>query len=268
MFLIRTLVWKFQKISSPSTACFIQNLIQAVKGRSTRFYFEDKTGLFYAKDGKTHYFANMERGFALYSGGLEHRCKKLLASYMISDFELNRDDVVIDCGANYGDLFLALSDKIKPSNYFSFEPGEDEYKCLKKNARDGNNFNVALSNETGEQDFFVSSSGGDSSLIEPKTFTDIIKSSTKTLDSVIVDNNIKRIKLLKLEAEGFEPEILEGAMQSLSICEYVAIDGGNERGVNEEETFSVQTNILLKNGFEMMGVYFKWGRALFKNMNI
>ena len=51
--------------------------------------------------------------------------------------------------------------------------------------------------------------------------------------------------MFKLEAEGFEPEILEGSKQSINIVEYVALDGGEERGIAEAETLSKATNFLL-----------------------
>jgi hypothetical protein len=69
--------------------------------------------------------------------------------------------------------------------------------------------------------------------------------------------------LLKIEAEGYEPEILKGAGKMLERCEYIAVDGGYERGVKCEQTFTTITNYLLKNNFEMKDIYFPWHRALF-----
>lgn len=79
----------------------------------------------------------------------------------------------------------------------------------------------------------------------------------------MITNAIERVKLFKLEAEGFEPEILRGALAVLDRIEYVAIDGGYERGVDCEQTFSHQTNLLTEHGFKMLDVNLKWGRALF-----
>ena len=85
------------------------------------------------------------------------------------------------------------------------------------------------------------------------------------LDNLIKNLGIKKIKLLKLEAEGFEPEILQGALSVIPICEYIAVDGGYERGQNQEQTFTTLTNILLENNFEIHDINFSWCRALFKN---
>ena len=85
------------------------------------------------------------------------------------------------------------------------------------------------------------------------------------LDDLINKLAIKKIKLLKLEAEGFEPEIIEGASNVIPICEYIAIDGGYERGKKQEQTFTVITNQLIQNNFDIVDINFSWQRALFKN---
>ena len=78
---------------------------------------------------------------------------------------------------------------------------------------------------------------------------------------------INKVKILKLEAEGFEPEILRGAGDRLKDIEYIAIDGGYERGISEEETFTTLTNFLIKKNFQILDIYFPWYRGLFKNSN-
>ena len=67
---------------------------------------------------------------------------------------------------------------------------------------------------------------------------------TTTLNKFFKKSKLGKIKLLKLEAEGYEPEILLGANKILDKIEYIAIDGGYERGKNSEETLSSQLNFL------------------------
>ena len=62
------------------------------------------------------------------------------------------------------------------------------------------------------------------------------------------------MKCLKLEAEGAEPEILEGLGDKLSLVEYICTDLGYERGVHCESTFLAVTNFLLSKGFELIDV--------------
>lgn len=136
---------------------------------------------------------------------------------------------------------------------------------LKNNVKRSENlFDMALGNVDSELVFYTATSKGDSSLIEPEVWTEKIVVQVIRLDSFIEEKQIPSIKLLKLEAEGFEPEILEGLGNMLDRCEYVAVDGGYERGVDREQTLTTCTNYLLSNGFEMVDIYFAWSRALYK----
>ena len=92
---------------------------------------------------------------------------------------------------------------------------------------------------------------------------------TLTLDNFIYKENLsnKRIKLLKLEAEGFEPEVLLGGKNSLKNIEYICADLGPERGVAENLTVVEVNEILERAGFSMQ--YFNnCYRAIYKNKNL
>ena len=52
----------------------------------------------------------------------------------------------------------------------------------------------------------------------------------------------------------------------LDRIDYIALDGGNERGAAEEETFSNLANVLLLQEFELISVNFKSSRALFRRL--
>ena len=116
-------------------------------------------------------------------------------------------------------------------------------------------------NADGELEFFVSSQGADSSLIEPLSFDDKIKVPVKRLESYVSS----KIKLLKLEAEGAEPEILEGLGDKLDLVEYVSADLEYERGIQCESTLVPVTNYLLEHDFELVDVSHGRICALYKN---
>ena len=175
------------------------------------------------------------------------------------------DDIVIDCGANYADLWINLSHRIKPKNYITYEPGPQEHEVIKINAPFGTHNKVALSDRIGTTEIFMNSQNADSSLIEPETYSHIIETPVSTIDAESDRNRIKTIKLLKLEAEGNEPEVLAGAEKTIPNIEYIALDGSPERGKKKEETFSTIANMLLKQNFTLIQVNLKLGRALFKN---
>jgi len=240
------------------------NLKSAIRGRPVRFEYDDATELFFARDGEDrHAFGDLGRGRWLYKRGLAHRAETLWKSYTLQAVELSQNDVVIDCGANYADLWLTLKHKIRPENYITFEPGKREHAAIRLNAPHAraNNIGLGATNET--LTFYVNEGEADSSFIQPASYAHTVEIQTVSLDSYLTSNAIAHVKLFKLEAEGFEPEVLQGARAVLDRIEYVAIDGGYERGVDCEQTFTHQTNLLAEHGFKMLDVNLKWGRALF-----
>lgn len=181
----------------------------------------------------------------------------------MNHIKFGENDIVIDCGANYGDLFLELSKYIKEENYITFEPSLSEFKCIEKSLPLANNFQVGLSDRPGELMFYLSSNEGDSSFIKPQSYTHTISSEVTTLDIFKKKENLKSCKLLKLEAEGYEPEILDGAISFLTICDYVAVDGGPER--YGQPTFQAVDNQLNESGFKLIDRFKSKHRALYKN---
>jgi len=211
--------------------------------------------------GTTH------RGAWLYRNGIEERGRFLYNSYCLQNITFKTGDVVIDCGANSGDLFLEMCDRVNGSDYIAFEPNPVDYVALKYNVKKGGAraYNLALGDISASMQFCVSTKEGDSSLVEPIMYEQVIQVNVIMLFDFIKSNCIETIKLLKLEAEGFEPEILYGLGDSLKCIEYIALDGGYERGVHKQQTLIHCTNYLIFNGFEWVDEYYPWSRFLFRN---
>jgi FkbM family methyltransferase len=206
------------------------------------------------------------RGFWLYSQGIANRGVSIFESYFLDLIDFSSGDVVIDCGANYADLYIHLSQLVSDIRYITFEPSPKEYECVLRNAPGQEHHQSALSKISGPIDFYVSSKGADSSIIEPVDgYTDVLSIEAIRLNDFA--NVIPDIKLLKLEAEGAEPENLEGALEILDRIQYIAADGGAERGTSEHSTIESITNTLLNHGFELLCLDIKSGkgRALFRN---
>ena len=206
-------------------------------------------------------FRHERQGHMAYKDGLAPRARDLGRSYFLDRIDFNAGDAVLDCGANVGDFYLwFLLNKID-IDYTGFEPSPVEFSCLRKNVEGQSVHNIGLWNKTDELTFYVSSQGADSSLIEPRHYDEKIVVQTKRLESMIE----RPVKLLKLEAEGAEPEILEGLGDKLSSIEYITADLGYERGVEAESTLVPTINFLLVRNFELVEV----GRgrlcALFRN---
>ena len=75
-----------------------------------------------------------------------------------------------------------------------------------------------------------------------------INVKTKTLDHLLKDE--KSIGLIKLEAEGHEPEVLEGSLETLKKTKYITVDVGPER--NHKSTFDSVHLILTNASFQIL----------------
>ena len=124
---------------------------------------------------------------------------------------------VLDIGANIGEYSSYLSKFIRPYEgiCIGFEPRNDIIKRLKRNVTEDNFLaeQVALSNKAGVADLFLPANHGRSSLVPQKEFTGFKteKVTLISLDSYVRGNNLSPIVFIKIDVEGHELEVLEGA---------------------------------------------------------
>ena len=257
---------------SPKLSCDLNNIRQKFFRRNFFFHYDKSLNLYYVcEENLKMYFPDRLRGIHTYSYGIMNRATQLIQTYNLELIKFSNNDVVIDCGANYGDLYTWLKSKDLNINYISFEPSPLEFKCLQLNCLNQNNNNIALSDINGDINFFLKTDSGDSSTIEPSTgYTEKIKVKSCTLSSYVLNNKIQKIKFLKIEAEGSEPEVLKGSKEILSRVDYIGVDGSPERGIKNETTIDYAIEFLNKNGFkvEASNINKNYAKALFKNKNI
>ena len=70
---------------------------------------------------------------------------------------------------------------------------------------------------------------------------------------------------MRIEAEGAEPEVLQGSKATLEKTNFVLIDVGPERGKNHDITLKDSFNFLIDNNFRLLNVGFPRINGLFKN---
>jgi FkbM family methyltransferase len=211
-----------------------------------------------------------------YRKGIGIRLEMLAKSYGYQEFyEIKRDDIVIDIGANIGEFSIfcsALGAKV-----IAFEPDENVANLLRKNISEWKEcdqlvevYNKAISNINGEATFYLKPLEADSTLIAPTKPEKYIPAKVDCirLDDFIINHKITKIKLLKCDAEGAEPEVVFGCEKIFPIIDYVAIDCGPER--NGKPTFKDVIPYLSANGFKILSEPEKTSRGLVvaKNMLI
>jgi FkbM family methyltransferase len=236
-------------------------LFSILRKSPNRIYI--KENFYYNKELDWRFFNN-KQGLYAYGDGFKKRKEELLSSYLIKNLEFKDKDNIIDIGANNGDFYLCFEKNIY---YHGFEPSPIVFSNLKYNIKNQNVYNLGVSNIEGKNiEFFLSDETADSSILPINNYTKKINIETITLDKIIHKIQ-KKIKLIKVEAEGYEPEILQGLKRYINEVEYITIDCGFERGIKRESTIAECSNYLIQNNFKMIDFGFPRLVALFKNLN-
>jgi FkbM family methyltransferase len=207
-------------------------------------------------NGSEKFFGYRKQGLMAFGNGIAQRGNTIGKDYLLDNINFEHHDVIIDIGANTGDLKIYFDNKGIDINYMGFEPGLIEFECLKRNNPTGQSYQIGLGNEDTSAFFYYKPEFGDSSLVEMAGYTKKYEVQVNRFSSIMdkLQMGNKKIKLVKLEAEGFEPEIISGMGDYLNNIEYITADLGFERGVAQETTApSVLNNLLLQN-FEILNI--------------
>lgn len=172
---------------------------------------------------------------------------------------------ILDCGANIGEVGSYFKFNNISFNYFCFEPFELVAKCLKFNHPDAKIFNVGLSNSNGIKTFYLKNDTNDSSILELTDYDSKIEINTCRLETINEIKILDIIHLLKIDGEGYEPEILKGTINFFNKILYIAVDVSPER---RNESTDLQVIKILKEDFNLLIHNTKRGTMLFKNKHI
>lgn len=153
-----------------------------------------------------------------YYSGIEGDFEKkfqLIVKKLVKD-----NGCVIDVGANIGITSIILSHYLPNSTVYAIEPSKKAFRTLKKNIKINNiknvkSFNFASADRDTEFRFNENSAYGHINLNNNSQFNSapIIGKKIDTF----VNNFVKdsRINFIKIDVEGFEPQILEGAKKTI-----------------------------------------------------
>jgi len=233
-------------------------------------FYSSNTKIYYKKN---HYYLNSpnwrfslrKAGVYFYLKGIKRRIDSLGKNYFIDKLEIKENDIIIDCGANNGDFYLCFDKRI---NYYGIEPSPTVFENLKFNVRNQNLINKGLwSTNEKKIKFYLKDEGGDSSIIKINKFEKIIEIETIKLDSLI-EKIEKKIKLIKIDGEGSEPEILRGLSNKINLVEYITVDMGLERGEKQLSTVDECRKYLESRDFKLINYNKKRMTGLFKNLNV
>jgi FkbM family methyltransferase len=127
--------------------------------------------------------------------------------------EVETNDIVVDCGAHIGGFSKAYQSFAKV--ILAFEPSPRNFSCLLENVNKQSVIvhKCALSNNEEKMKLFLSGNATDDSFLTPDLDAtgEFVEVPVVRLDDYILRNySMSSIDFLKLEAEGYEPEVLLG----------------------------------------------------------
>ena len=144
---------------------------------------------------------------------------------------------IFDVGANEGRWIDSVNEFFKKPNIHAFEPSEKEFQILKEKYSEERNIvlnNFALGEMEDEQYFNINYKGGLNSFYDvnqntnwfrrqqnnKKVFNENFtlkkeKVSINTIDNYLISKNIEFIDIVKIDTQGYEPKVLEGALNAL-----------------------------------------------------
>jgi FkbM family methyltransferase len=156
-----------------------------------------------------------------------------LTNFLLSNFSGRRECNFIDVGANIGYFSCLLSKLAGPSGkVLAFEPETQNFALLKDNIRDNRLNNVELHayalgarDGTAKLGLYKPGNRGRHSMVD-KNVKSTIEVPIRKLDDVIAESGYgdRHWSLIKIDVEGYEPFVLEGAERTLARTEMLVIE--------------------------------------------
>jgi len=146
-------------------------------------------------------------------------------------------NTVIDIGANVGQFAIEIRKILPGAQIYSFEPVKKCFEQLNINMKRDcafRSFNFALGAEEGEAVINISTYTPSSSILPMSNEHKILFPHAqdgkkevvliKKLDNVLLDLNLKKEILVKVDVQGFENKVLKGGINTFSIAKAVLIE--------------------------------------------
>ncbi len=177
---------------------------------------------------------------------------------LIKNISEKKSTLIFDCGSNFGFYSLYLASLNESNKAIALEASPNTFKELQKNIKLNNfenitPYNLAITDKDNEKiSFFESLNDWESSLVE-SNFTNKkkINISSITLDTLGKNLDIENYHLvIKLDVEGFEMQVLDGAKNLLrNYSPLIILEFSVFIQKNEKFNYSYLSNFLLESDY-------------------
>jgi FkbM family methyltransferase len=146
--------------------------------------------------------------------------------YKMDGIDFKPGDVIVDVGAHVGVVSLYLANKYPDIQVYAYEPVPSNFKRLLRNIEANKIENVVAVNKAVTSDGRnielygdIEKSSGGISMYEDSEIK--IEAESVTLKQIFEEHKIIRCKLLKIDCEGAEYEILKSSSETLNQVDHM-----------------------------------------------
>lgn len=208
--------------SSKLQLALLNGATRMFKNGENHIEFDPKNNTYWLKKGTKYLMPAEQPYFDFSEKEMYQRCVNIFCKHCT----LEQGDTVIDIGAGVGTEVCYFTDQIGTAgNLYNLEASPSSYKTLsilteKNKLTNSHNFNMAISNS--EEPIWMEE--GDNYVVNAvnKEAKGIMIPAI-TLDQFVIDNKIKSIKLLKVNIEGAEFDMIDGMKEAVHCIDNVAI---------------------------------------------
>jgi len=182
---------------------------------------------------------------------LENYQKRITKQFFDNEYiEICEDDIIFEVGSYIGGSTVGVAGKA--AHVYAIEASPRNVVCLRHNVKDLPNVTVihkAAWKETESVQMQYGIAADDDSLLTPDkgSIGKATEVQADTLTNIANEVNVDHIDFLKVEAEGVEPEVIEG-ISGVSVHK-IAVDCGPER--DGEPVVGEVSNRLNRMGYEV-----------------
>lgn len=178
-------------------------------------------------------------------------------------------ETIIDVGANIGQYAMNIRDAGYKGRIISFEPLSAAYRQLKRNGRRDKGWTIAdrmaLGNRDGETEINISANSVSSSILpmmdshkkaaRDSAYIGKERVTVRRLDSLLPDLDLAGNVFMKIDVQGFEIEVLNGASQFLSMSRGLQIELSLVELYAGQMSMENMINLVSNLGFELYALF-------------
>lgn len=167
---------------------------------------------------------------------------------------IRRDSIVIDAGANIGTFSVLAATLAPEGTIYAFEPASQAFGTLRFNTAPYPNITAlraALGAEVSTKILKIHETDVGSALadvVQPDArYVAEEHAPVDTIDAFVSKNQLSSVDFIKIDTEGYEKQILEGAAETIKKYKPVLALSAYHRGVNISDIEEIRTLILSLN---------------------